>query len=105
MSEALAAKYIKNKSILLKLSLRKCKDDRISTSGIKKSEVEIYWLAQLPAGSDFSLTSCRPNDPYWSQYLLTYCKKTKTFHETSYFVPVGNIAGSLKQPVKKCGDF
>ena len=105
MTESLALKYIKNKSILLKLSLRKCKDDRISASGVKKNADEIYWLAQLPAAADFSYTSCKANDPYWSQYLLLYCKKAKALHETRYFVVSGNSAGRLKQPVQKCADF
>ena len=96
MSENIAAKIIKNKSIQLKLSLRKCKDDRVTSSRFVKDETSIYWFSELPADSNYDYSSCRADSPFMSQYLLLYCKKTRKLHEIRHFLPAAKFAPSRK---------
>ena len=105
MSETVALKYIKNKTILLRMSLRGCKDPRVEASRIKKQENEILWFAQLPADSKLNFKSCNAESPFMSQYLLLYCKKTRTLHEIHSFYPVTGKMPELSAPVADCKSF
>ncbi len=104
MSENMAAKVIKNKSILLKLALRKCKDERLTASRLKKDEESIYWFSELPADSKFDYDSCKADAPYMSQYLLLYCKKSKRLHEIRHFFPAAKFVPS-KKPLHNCNSL
>ena len=118
MNEVIAKKIVKNKLIQLKLLFapqtaaypgmltrdQHCQDTAVFSHSTKETENSIFWFSEMPGADDFTYGSCGSrSEPYWSQYLLIYCKNQKTTYDVRYFkVSKNKDADMFKHPIAKC---
>lgn len=97
-----AAKLLKNKLVQLKLLFapqkasypgmltkdQSCISVASFPEKIQRDAERLYWSAELPATEDYFYGSCGSRaEPFWSQYQVLYCKKSKILFDIKYFVP------------------
>lgn len=62
-----------------------------------------YWFSEVPATKALLYGTCGSiEEPYWSQILLLYCKKTQTFFDVRIFKPKGEKASPWGAPIANC---
>lgn len=119
MSESIARKLLKNKLIQLKLLFapraaaypgmltkdQSCKDTAVFSKGQQTTSDSLYWFSEMRAADDFSYGACGSRaEPYWSQYLLIYCKKTGILYDLRYFKMAAkkDEEDMIRRPIAKC---
>ena len=118
MSETIAKKILKNKFVQLKLLFapqaaaypgmltkdQSCKDSAAFGRGVQTKADSIFWFSEMPGSEDFGYGACGSRaEPYWSQYLLIYCKKQQVLYDIRYFKLSTKKEGEkINHPIAKC---
>lgn len=114
--EKTAKKLMKNKLIQLKLHFapqaaayagmvtkgEDCIKTAFFPSKIEQNQMGSYWVAEMPAASDYSVGNCgSKKDVFWKVQQTLYCNKGKKMFELSYYTKkIKRIA----KPLASCSD-